>query len=80
MVITVSIEAFLNRFNAEYEFCYEHHDHVAGFMDAVDAFDDFFNQHRDFVMEFVAYRGDAITSDREAAAFVFAAEALDVLR
>lgn len=78
-VITVNMEAFQNQFATEYAFCYEHWDHVAGFAEAVQAFDDFFAENRDFVRKFVKYRGDYITSDREAAAFMFALEALGVL-
>ena len=38
--------------------------------------DDFLKEHNDFVGEFVRYRGDFISSDREAAAFMFALESL----
>lgn len=44
---------------------------MAGQREATEAFDDFVKQHRDFVREFVNYRGDFISSDREAAAFMF---------
>lgn len=69
---SINIEAFLKKFNEEYDFLYEHHDRVAGYRDAVDAFDEFVKTHREFVGEFVNYRKDFISSDREAAAFMFA--------
>ena len=39
---------------------------------AITAFDEFLPTHKEFVGEFVKYRGDFISSDREAAAFMFA--------
>ena len=39
-----------------------------------DAFDDFAKSHGNFIEEFVQYRGDFISSDREAASFMFAME------
>lgn len=84
MTHNINIERFLKQFNAEYEFLYENRDAVAGYDEAVDAFCLFLNDHFDFVCEFAKYRGDVISSDREAAAFMFAldiaqaeAEAID---
>lgn len=79
-VITVNIEAFSTHFSDSYSFCYDHYDRVAGFAEAVAAFDDFCEHHLDFVREFCAYRGDCITSDREAAAFMFALDGMGVLQ
>ena len=75
---TVNISEFLNQFNKEYAFLYDHRDHVAGYSEAVDAFDEFCTNenHAAFVGEFAKYRQDFITSDREAAAFMFALDAL----
>ena len=42
--------------------------------EAVNAFDDFAKSHGNFIKEFVQYRRDFISSDREAAAFMFAME------
>lgn len=66
------IEEFAERFKKEYRFLYDSRDCVAGFNEAVDSFDEFIKGNGDFVREFAVYRGDMITSDREAAAFMFA--------
>lgn len=70
----MNIKKFLEKFNAEYEFLYENNDNVAGYREAVNAFDEFAKDHQQFVGEFVNYREDFISSDREAAAFMFALE------
>lgn len=81
----VNIERFYIKFGECYEFLYDNYDHVAGYSEAVDAFDDFLSKHASFVVEFAKYRGrmtfgddaiDPISSDREAAAFMFALNAL----
>lgn len=74
--MAINIREFANRFSNEYEFLYEHDDRVAGYGEAVEAFDDFIKKHREFVMEFVQYRGDLVSSDREAAAFMFALDSM----
>lgn len=68
----VNIGEFLERFNANYTFLYDNGDNVAGYGEAVDAFDRFVSSHGDLVGEFAAYRGDLVSSDRDAAAFMFA--------
>lgn len=75
-MININIDTFTERFKKEYEFLYDNDDRVAGYSEAVAAFDDFLKEHNDFVGEFVRYRGDFISSDREAAAFMFALESL----
>ena len=79
----INIHEFTKKFNEEYNFCYKHYDRVAGFRDAVEAFDNFLNGDvcgfKNFVMEFVQYRGDIISSDREVAAFMFAMESMGAL-
>ena len=72
----MNIDKFLNQFNKEYNFLYDNNDNVAGFREAVQAFDEFLPDHRDFVSEFCQYRQDFISSDREAAAFMFALETM----
>lgn len=72
---SVSIEKFLRKFQKEYEFLYDNYDNVAGFRDAVKEFD--FRIHHNIgfsrmVQEFAQYRKDFISSDREAAAYMFA--------
>lgn len=71
---TLNIHEFLKQFEKEYEFLYDHN--VAGAREAADAFDEFLKVHKDFVGEFVRFRGDFISSDREAAAFMFALESM----
>ena len=70
------IRSFYEQFVKEYEFLYDNDDVVAGYTEAVEAFDDFVKWFPEFVREFARFRGDFISSNREAAAFMFA---LDVL-
>ena len=72
----INIQDFLEKFNDEYKFLYDSNGTVYGEKEAVKAFDDFVKQHGDFVREFVAFRGDFISSDREAAAFMFALDSM----
>lgn len=73
--MNINIAEFLEKFNAEYDFLYNNHDRVAGYEEAITAFDEeFLPNHKDFIREFCKYRGDLITSDRECAAFMFAME------
>ncbi len=76
MTKNINIEKFNNQFNKEYDFLYENHDRVAGYREAIKDFDKFFEKNKEFVCEFVKYRGDFISSDREAGAFMFALEVL----
>ena len=82
-MVKINIHEFTKKFNEEYNFCYEHYDRVAGFRDAVKAFDDYIDRDvggfKNFVREFVEFRHDIISSDREAAAFMFALESLGAL-
>ncbi len=76
--MTINIYKFAEQFKKEYAFLYEH-DNVAGYEEAVDEFDRMIKTNesfQSFVGEFAKYRMDFISSDREAAAFMFA---LDVL-
>lgn len=73
-VFNFPIEEFAARFHREYAFLYDAFDRVAGFQEAVDTFDALMKRNekfRAFVSEFVAFREDMITSDREAAAFMY---------
>ena len=74
--ININIQEFLKQFNREYTFLYDNDDHVVGYEEAVSAFDEFLKSDSNLVAEFSEYRGDYITSDREAAAFIFALEVL----
>ena len=70
--MAIDIVKFLVVFNKEYNFLYDNDDNVAGYEEAVNSFDEFVTTHGDFVGEFVKFRGDLVSSDREAAAFMFA--------
>lgn len=72
----INIKEFLEKFNDEYTFLYSSNGSVCGEKEAPRAFDDFSKQHGDFVREFVIFRGDFISSDREAAAFMFALDSM----
>lgn len=76
--VDVNIHAFTTRFDSWYNVLYDNDDNVAGYDEAVDAFDRAASDDRfaQFVGEFARYRGDLITSDREAAAFMFALASL----
>ena len=74
--MNINIENFLNKFNEEYEFLYDNNDNVAGYKEALQAGDKFIAEHSDFVGEFIKYRGDFISSDREVVAFMFALESM----
>ena len=73
----ISMEKFCEQFQKEYNFLYDCRGYVAGYDEAVSAFDRFQADHADFVREFAQYRGDVVSSDREAAAFMFAIDVLD---
>ena len=68
------MKKLLDDFNSEYDFLYSNSDRVAGYDEAVKAFDEFLEtaEGKELVQEFVTYRRDFISSDREAAAFMFA--------
>lgn len=76
MKFNIDINQFAKQFNKEYEFLYDNDDYVAGYNEAVEAFDNFVEKHAEFVGEFVDYRRDFVSSDREAAAFMFALSTL----
>lgn len=76
----ISMEKFCEQFQKEYNFLYDCRGYVAGYDEAVSAFDRFQADHADFVREFAQYRGDVVSSDREAAAFMFALNSLDDLQ
>jgi len=72
--MNINIHAFSKQFEKEYNFLYENRNNVAGYEEAVTAFDKFLKDHTNFICEFNTYRNDIISSDREAAAFMFALE------
>ena len=80
-IINVNINDFSERFIKEYDFLYDNHDRVAGYDEAVEMFDAMMDNDNfaAFVGEFVKFREDYISSDREAAAFMFALESMGAL-
>mgnify|MGYP004454808251 FL=1 len=72
----INIEEFLAQFEKEYDFLYEN-GNVTGEDEAAQSFDKFAETHKEFMTEFVKYRGDFISSDREAAAFMFALQEME---
>ena len=76
--ISINIEEFLKEFEKQYCFLYEHNDNVAGYREALEEGDMFIALNSDFVSEFVRYRGDYISSDREVVAFMFALDNMTV--
>lgn len=70
--MSINIQKFAEQFDKEYVFLYDHDDMVAGYNEALEEGDKFIAEHGDFVGEFVKYRGDFISSDREVVAFMFA--------
>lgn len=81
MIIKVDIDKFLKQFRKEYNFLYDNYDNVAGYREALEFGDYFLKQekNKEFVKEFILYRGDFISSDREVVAFAFALEALELI-
>ena len=75
-VTRININQFLNDFQKEYQFLYDNQDQIIGYKEAVEAFDCFIenDNHKQFIYDFVSYRKDFISSDREAAAFMFTLE------
>lgn len=67
------LKAFLDKFNKNYDFLYNN-DNVAGYDEAVDAFDNMNDKEKAVLLDFAKYRQDFIASDREAAAFMFTIE------
>ena len=78
-MININIHVFARKFVEEYNFLYNAYPaYVPGYNEAVAEFDELLAMAwgKDFIREFVRFRGDAIFSDREAAAFMFALASL----
>ena len=76
MTINFNIEDFMKQFQKENEYLYNANScgrFVAGQDEAAEEFNNMLQRDnfKNFVSEFVRYRGDFISSDREAAAFMF---------
>ena len=68
----VNMKELLEKYENIYETIYAARDNVPGFDEAVDSFCLFLNSNFELVCAFDKCRGDVISSDREAAAFMFA--------
>ena len=67
----MDIAKFWDRFKENYNFLYDNNDRVAGYYEALDYGEKIIHEKPDFVGEFVRFRGDFLSSDREVAAFGF---------
>lgn len=74
--ININIKEFSKKFDEVYDYLYDNNDNVAGYDEAVSEFDTFAETHSSFVGAYVRYREDFISSDREAAAFMFTLKSL----
>lgn len=72
-----NLESLLKQFVKEYDFLYDNYDRVAGYEEALNFGDAMIHEHHPLVSAFVRYRQDALVSDREVAAFAFAATELE---
>ena len=72
---------FIKAMHEEYERLYDAKDNVKGYRVAVWAFDEFCKseEHKELLKRVVEARGDFISSDREAAAFMFAMERFNMI-
>ena len=70
----IDIEKFIEKFRENYKFLYDNNDNVAGYREALEDGDKFIKDNPNFIGEFVKYRGDFISSDREVVAFMFTLE------
>jgi hypothetical protein len=78
MKTKIDYNRLLSQFRKEYNFLYDNQDHVAGYSEAVEFFDQFIKtaSGREIIGKFATLRQDIITSDREAAAFMFALDSM----
>lgn len=67
----MNIHKFLQKFKENYNFLYDNDNRVAGYYEALDYGEKVMHEYPDFVREFVKFRGDVLSSDREVAAFGF---------
>lgn len=70
--MAISMDELGRRFASAYDALYRTRDGLAGYREAVEAFDAFASRNGDVVAEFARHRGDFVSSDREAAAFMMA--------
>lgn len=79
---SVDMEKLEKEFSKQYKRIYDCRDNLNGYDDAINTFDEKTKNDKEFnemVNDFVRYHGDFISSDREAAAFMFALVDLGVI-
>lgn len=67
----MNIAEFLEKFNQNYDLLYTYGDNIAWYYEALEFGDNVISEMPEFVQEFVQYRGDVLSSDREVATFGF---------
>lgn len=70
--MNINIKTFAKYFSEEYNRIYNNHDNVEHYEENIARFDDYIKENNEFVKKFAEFRGDFISSDREASAFIFA--------
>ena len=68
----------MNKFNEVYTFLYNNEDKIPNYKNMVALGDRMIGTHDKFVTDFIKYRGDFLTSDREVAAFACAVLGIDM--
>lgn len=68
----IDFTELLKELNKQYHFLYEKRDDVEGYRETVLAGVEFISENIEFIREFVAFRGDVLSSDREVAALMYA--------
>lgn len=68
----IDLAVLLDTFQKKYEYLYNYPGRPAGYAEAVEEGERFIRENPEFISDFTLYREDAITSDREVAALIFA--------
>lgn len=71
--MNITMEMVLDKFNEVYSFIYDSEDKIPNYQDMIALGDKMIRSHDKFVEDFIRYRGDILSSDREVAAFAYAA-------
>lgn len=74
----ITMNMVMNKFNEVYTFLYNNEDKIPNYKDMVALGDRMIGTHDKFVTDFIKYRGDFLTSDREVAAFAYAVLGIDM--
>lgn len=71
--MNATMEMVLEKFNEVYSFIYDNEDNIPNYHQMVALGDKMIRTNDKFVVDFIQYRGDILSSDREVAAFAYAA-------